>query len=98
MKDFEIKNNWGHFTYFYKGEQIEDIRLIKIEGVVYNVSCGAISSNISDHGHRYTAESYTFMIEVPIFNGKIILEYDIRDLDKHDLLVEFKSKFMDFAR
>lgn len=90
QQPLEYRNNWESDVYTIKGKPVTNLKKVKINGAIYDVTSRNVSVSYSDHGHTYTANSKHYFVKESVFGesrefdlntlmkkGVIAVEYDI---------------------
>lgn len=73
MRKLNYKNNWENDEYYAGSDRISDLRQVLINGTFYDVTSKYVSIDYNDMGHRYSANSKHYFIEVnDQITGKLI--------------------------
>lgn len=73
------RNNWEQDEYYIKDKRIRDIKSVEINGRQYPVRKRIVGVEVSDHGHRYIANSDHFFIYLTI-DDSVEFERDLNEL------------------
>ena len=77
-KVLQYRNNWESDEYYAGGAMLDNISVVEIAGMRYDVTRRIVGKSYSDHGHRYEANSWHYFIQEKVFGT--VIEVDLNTL------------------
>lgn len=83
----KYRNNWESDEYYLGDQKLDNIMVVEIAGMRYDVTRRQVSKSYSDHGHSYTAKSWHYFIQEKVFGT-------VMELDLNTIVPKTQVKFV----